>query len=129
MSLGSGQLLASAVRTASVSSNDIDAADARGVQVIVNVTADPAAAETIAVQVEGKDPVSGNYFPITAFAAVADTVTPSTEIYTLYPAILETGTVANSQISSAPVPRTFRVKVTHSASGSWTYSVAYSLLP
>ena len=86
--------------------------------------------ETGAAQVviEEKDPVSGKYVQIAAFAALTASVlgaTPSTAtyVYTLCAGASETIAAANHEVQALPAPRTWRGRVVHSAGGSWTYSV------
>lgn len=120
--------LASAARTASAQTADQTNYNGRGAQIILDVTATPNNAETLQVTVEVKDSVSNKYVRIAAFTALVASAlgaTPTTETYayTLYPGAAETTAVANHEVQSLPLGRTWRVNVLHSAGGSWTYSV------
>ena len=119
-------VLASAARVATTNSADFTNYDARGVMLHLNITANPGAAETLTVQLQMKDPVSGTYRNVTAFPATATSNTDY--IYTVYPGATETAAVAQFEVQGVPVPRTWRIAVTHSAAGSWTYSVGASYI-
>ena len=122
----SGALLASAARTATTNSTDQDNIDASGVIVFLDVTSAGGGGETLALSVQAKDPVSANYVTLLAFGTQTAT---GTYAYTVYPAAAETTAVSSHEVQALPIPRTWRVKVTHSASASWTYSVGYSVIP
>lgn len=125
-----GTLLASAARTASTQSadQDVQTRNPVGVRLFLDVTANPGAAETLTVQIEMKDPVSNKYRAVTAFPAIA-AATNATYIYELYPSVIETTATANHEVQGGTIPRVWRANVTHSAGGSWTYSIGYSELP
>jgi hypothetical protein len=123
-------LLASAVRTATTSTDDITSAGA-GAIVFLDVTATPNDAQTLTVSLQAKDPVTGKYVTITAFAALTASVigatsTTATYAYTLRPGAAETAAVANHEVQALAVPKLWRVTVTHSAAGNWTYTVGLS---
>ena len=121
-----GTLLASAARTATtVASPPNPDKWHRGVRLFLNFTVQ-AGAETITPQVEWVDPVSGNARAITAFAAVSAT---GTYVYELHPGSLETAATANHEVQGGSLPQSWQVRVTHSASGSHTYSLGYCLVP
>ena len=132
----SATLLASAVRTASTNTSD-QTATGRGVMLVLNVTAE-AASETLALKIQGKDPVSGNYFDITNFGTMYTSTGEAptrTKAAVLYPGILAAdhvgvaagtdGTIAKSGV----LPATWRAVVTHSSTGAWTYSLAAVAIP
>jgi hypothetical protein len=128
-----GTLLASAARTTTTNSADQTNYNATGVVISVDFTATPNNAETITVSLQAKDPVSAKYVTITAFTALTASAlgaTPTTEtyLYSLYPGALETAATAKHEVQALALPRTWRVAMTHSAGGSWTYSVGYSLI-
>lgn len=115
-----GTLLASAARSASTSSADQTNYNGRGVKVYFNITAVPGI-DTVTLAIEDKDPISGAYTAIlTGVAQVATGLT----ILTVYPGGLTTANLASPQ----PLPRTWRVTVTHSAGTSFTYSVAFATI-
>ena len=113
-------LLASAARTASAESLDYTNFEARGVKVVIDVTADPASASVV-FKIEGKDPASGKYYTLLASAAVAAT---GTTVLTVYPGIAATTNVAASDV----LPKTWRVTATHADADSITYSVGASTI-
>ena len=115
-----GTALASAARTATVSSDDITNLGNRGVVVILDVTAS-AATPSITLKVQGKDPVSEKYYDILESAAVTGT---STNVYRVYPGL----TAAANLTVSDVIPKTFRITMTHADADSITYSVGYSLV-
>lgn len=120
MSNQEGIALASAARTATTSSADLYNVDGLGVLVILDVTA-ITATPSLTVSVQGKDPASGKY--VTLFTGAAVT-TVSTNTYVVYPGVTETANVD----AAVPVPRTFRITVTHADADSATYSVGYSTI-
>lgn len=128
-----GTALASAARTATTNSSDITNYNARGILLAVDFTATPNNAETMTVGIQAKDPVSGKYVTMTAFTALTASAlgaspTAETYLYTLYPGGAETAATAKHEVQALSLPRTFRVQMTHSAGGSWTYSVGYSFI-
>lgn len=95
--------------------------NARGVFVYLNITA-LGAAETLTLLIDGKDPVSGDYPVLTAFAGVT-----ADAAYTLYPGALETAAVAAHEVQGLVLPRTWRVRVTTSPGvNASTFSVGAS---
>jgi hypothetical protein len=114
-----GTLLASAARVATTSSADQVNYNARGVRVFVNVTVVPTV-ETLTVAVQEKDPVSGNY--LTLIAAAADAASGQKVTLVVYPGCIAVANVC----ANTPLGRTWRVTVTHSASGSFTYSCGFA---
>lgn len=150
-----GSLLISDEREATTSSEDVvSPAGQRGVLLTLDVTEAPPAARaaeeeetpeeeaelaaeeaaeegTLAISIEAKDPASGEYVPLTAFAVTkkaSELGEGATLAYTLYPGALETAAVGSHEVMGLPLPRKWRVKVTHSAVGKWTYSVGASPL-
>ena len=115
-----GIALASAARTATVSSVDILNDLAKGVHIVLDVTA-VADTPSVVLKIEAKDPASGGYYTLLTGAAVT---TVSTNIYKVYPGL----TASVNAIVSDVVPKTFRVTLTHADTDSITYSVGYSLV-
>jgi len=109
-------LLASAARTATVSSSDQTNYNHRGVKVFINVTA---AVDTPSVvfTIEEKDSVGAGYNSILASAAITGT---GLTVLTVYPGAVA---VAN-RVANEPLPRTWRVTATHADTDSITYSVS-----
>jgi hypothetical protein len=130
-----GTVLASAARTATPSIANITNYNARGVRLFLNVTATPNNAETLTVAVEWVDPVSAAVKALTAFPAITATTLGASPaagvrefVYELYPGSVETVAVANHEVQGGSLPRTLHPKVTHSSTGSWTYSLGYGLV-
>ena len=119
--------LTSAARTATTSSGTLVNYNAPGAMIFLNITANPGGAETLTLSVEVLGPISAGWTPITAFSAEA-AATNDEFLYTIYPGASETTAVALHYVQALALPRSFRVTVTHSAAGSWTYSVAVSFI-
>jgi hypothetical protein len=116
----SGIALASAARTATTASADLNNPDSVGVIVYLDVTA-IAATPQLTLSIQAKDPASGKYLTLLTGAAVT---TVSTNVYTIHPAVTET---ANVDVA-VPLPGIWRVNVVHLDADSITYSVGFSLI-
>lgn len=121
-------LLASAARIASTDGPDQTNNRASGVYLFLDVTANPGGAETLTVAIQIKDKPSGKYRTLTSFPNAA-AATNATYIYCLRVGAAETVAIANVEVQSLPLPALWRAIVTHSASGSWTYSLAAQTVP
>lgn len=119
------EVLASAARTATINSASQTNHNARGVTLLLNVTANPGGLATLTVSIETQ--LANVWRALTAFAATASG-TNATYIYQLYPGIVETSAVGNVEVQGLGLPRFWRVTVTHSGAGSWTYSASSSLM-
>ena len=114
---GSATVLASAARTATVTADTFQTAGATsGLIVIINVTADPAAASVV-FTIKGVDPVSNATWDVLASAAIAAT---GTVVLRVSPHL----TAAANLIAKDVVPAFFTVTATHADADSITYSVA-----
>lgn len=111
--------LASAARTATTTSSDLTNYNARGVIVRLNVTAVPGG-DTVKLTLQYKDPATAGYVTILDAPAFA---TATASIVCLYPGIADTET-RFSAFEEMPLPRTWRVRIVHSAGSSFTYSVS-----
>lgn len=127
-------ILSSAARTATTNGADQTNYNGQGVMLTINVTAE-AAAETLSLKIQGKDPVSGNYYDITDFGVVYNATTDAptiTRTFVARPGALGAdfiGITGNGTSGKAvTLPRTWRPVVTHSASGSFTYSLASTVI-
>lgn len=109
-------LLASAARTAAVNSADFVNYNARGIHVITDISALTATGQ-ITVTLEGKDPISGNYYDLLIGATLTAT---GTSVLKLYPGITASANASASDI----LPRDFRVSVAVANAVSITYSIA-----
>jgi hypothetical protein len=110
----------SAARTASGNSGDQVNLHARGVEVVIDMTAVPTI-QTVTFTIEGKDETSGKYYTLLASAAI---VAVSTVVLRVFPG----ATAAANLSANLQLPRVWRVSTTHSAAGSFTYSVGANLL-
>jgi hypothetical protein len=120
-------VLSSAARTATTNHIDYINFNGRGVVYILNVTANPGGAETLSLKIQGKDITSSAYYDIVD-AGVLFTAANGTKSLTAYPGVLSADAVAGSTHKSVVIPRTFRAVVTHSSTGSWTYSLSLCVM-
>jgi hypothetical protein len=119
-----GTAIASAARTATTSSADITNHNARGIAVVLDVSA-ASGSGGLQVSIQAKDPVTGNYAALNS-APTAVTST-GTRVYELYPGAVGGGS-GIAQVANVALPRTFRITVTHGDGSSYTYSVGYTLI-
>lgn len=113
-------VLASAVRAATNNSADQKNRDAKGLHVIIDMTAVPGV-DTVTFTIQGKDPLSGKYYTLLASAAIAAV---STVVLKVYPSL----TAAANLVASDVLPTDWRVLATHSAATNFTYSVGAQLV-
>lgn len=112
-------ILPSAARTAAqVNSADQNNLTWGGVTVIVNVTSFTAG--TYTPKIQGKDPVSGNYYDILTGTAIGATGTFTLKVY---PGITA---AANASVSDM-LPRVWRVQLNGATGQSMTFSVGANL--
>lgn len=122
-----GTALASAARTVSTISSDIDSAGARGLIVYLNVTA-ASGTGGLTPRLVAKDPVSG----VTSVSAAVSSAATATglRVYHFAPGV---GTLAGMGIgwgaASVQISKTFQLQVLHGDASSYTYSLSYELLP
>ena len=115
-------LAASAPRTASPTLTPASFVDRSVAGIIVVVVVTSAGTGSITATIEGFDSASGTWYTILASAAIT---TNSTNVIAAYPGA---NVVANSR-ADLPMPRTFRVTITHNNANTITYSVGAALLP
>jgi hypothetical protein len=113
-------LLASAARTATTNSGDIETRAGRGVHVVIDATA-AAATPSVVFTIQGKDATSGAYYTILASAAVTGV---STTVLRVFPG----ATAAANLAANDCLPATWRVLATAGDADSLTYSVGCSYL-
>lgn len=115
------ELLASGARTATVSSTDQTNHNARGVMVTLDVTA-LADTPSVVLTIEAK--MGDKYEVLLTSAAVTAT---GVHTFIVYPGC---GAAANdvTVVNAYPLPRTWKVKVTHGEGSSITYDVQASLI-
>lgn len=124
-------------RTATAKSGKVSMATGvpqRGVLLILDITKTPNNAETLTPAIQAYDFASEKWVSITAFAATANGTTLGAEptsatfLYTIYPGGVETAATTNHEVQALPIPVFWRAQVTHSGSGSWTYTLTYQPL-
>lgn len=117
-----GTVLASAARTATVASADQYNPDGwRGLHLVIDATA-ITATPSVVFTIQGKDPVSGQYYTILASAAVTAV---STTVLRVFPG----ATAAANTVANDTLPAIWRVNAVHGDADSITYSVGVSYLP
>lgn len=116
-------LLASAVRSSTTVSSDQTNYNAKGVIIFMHVSVVPGT-DTVQIIIEGKDPVSGNYDAV-FFGQLTSGVSQVLEL--VYPGATDSDG-AVGQTNDIPLPRTWRVDITHIGSGNFTYSVGASYI-
>lgn len=117
---GTATVLASAARTATNQSADQTNYNWRGLHLIINVTA-IVDTPSVVFTIQGKDPISANYYTILASAAIVGT---GTTVLKVYPGITAAANLSVSDI----LPRVWRVDATHADADSATYSIAAVLI-
>lgn len=108
-------ILASVARTATVSSTDQTNLEYRGAQFIIDVTA-ITDTPSVVFTIEGKDALSGKYYPLLISLAIVAT---GTTILRVYPDLKASPNAVASDI----LPVTWRITATHADADSITYSV------
>lgn len=113
-------VFASAARTATPAPFDGTNYNARGLHLVVDVTA-AAATPSVVFTIQAKDEISGTFYTVLASAAITGI---GTTILRAYPGL----TAAANLVASDVLPRTWRVIATHADADSITYSVGASLI-
>lgn len=113
-------IVPSAARTTAIPVVEQDSRRFLGLSIFLDITAAPGA-QSLTLAIEAKDPASGKWVALLTGAAITAT---GTTHYQIYPGITD---VANQRLSIA-LPDVWRVTVTHSGAGSWTYSVGATLI-
>jgi hypothetical protein len=111
--------VAAAAYTTTQTQADQSNPSARGVRVVLNMTA--VGTGSVTLEIDAKDVASGVYLPLLTGAAVT---TNSTNVYIVHPDL----TAAANSIAKDILPRTWRVKVVANNANSATYSVGASYL-
>lgn len=112
-------LLASLARNASTASADQTNYNGKGVIVVVNISA-VAGDDTFTFTIQGKDPISSEYYGMLVSSALAST---GIYVYILYPAT----TAGATGVISAPLPRTWRVAATYAQVGGAADTLTFSV--
>lgn len=113
-------ILASAARTATSNTADLTNTGARGLHLVIDVTA-VALTPSVVFTIQGKDAISGKYYTLLASAAITAT---GTTVLRVYPGL----TAAANTVANDVLPRTWRLLFTHADTDSITYSVGASLI-
>lgn len=113
-------LFASAARTASENSADQDNLHARGVIIVIDVTA-ASATPSVVFTIKGKSGLGSDYYTILASAAITGT---GQTVLRVYPGL----TAAANLVASDVLPRVWRVEAVHADADSITYSVSGNLV-
>lgn len=129
-------LLSSAARTATATPVSQTNTYGSGVLLFLNITATPNNAETLTPSIEWIDPVTGTaVFTLKGFTAItASTLGASPSagsrefMFCLYPGAVDASATDRAEVVSGPLPRIWQARVTHSAGGSWTYSLGASVV-
>lgn len=109
-----GTVLSSAARTASVNSADQTNHNARGLVLVIDVTA-IAATPSVVFTIKGQDPVSGKYWTILTSAAITGA---GTTVLRVYPGL----TAVPNLVANDVIPRLWRLEAVHADADSITYS-------
>lgn len=125
-------LLPSEARTATATTAEVrTTVGDRGALLILDITDAPNAEETLYLTIEAKDEVSGEHIALSEFNETADGSAlgeGGRYAYILYPTPTPETMADGVQHLGLPAPRHWRATVTHSGSGSWTYSLGYQPL-
>ena len=111
-------ILASGARTVTTVSPAQTNYNARGILLFNDITAVPGG-DTVNLRVQVKDPTSGTYKEVYADGNLSAVTFRMTAFYL---GDLTSGSDLNNVVNR-PIPRTWRVRIVHSGSGSFTYSV------
>ena len=124
--MAQGQLLGSATRTATVSSDTqrVDETMNSDAQLVVFLNVSAASGTGgLTLTIEGLDPVSATWFRMLTGAGL---ITTGKRAYVLGPGSSATAAADITGAVPAPVPESWRVTVTHGDASNYTYSVGYS---
>jgi hypothetical protein len=120
-----GTLLASVARTTGASAANQTNHNAKGVQVVLNITA-ASGTGGLLLFIRGVDPISGTMYNINATPAAI--IATGIYVFDLYPGA--SGTIANNitQRTAGLLPKIWFVRINPGDASSYTYSIAYSLI-
>lgn len=121
MSILQKTILASALRTATATSNEFVTNRKRGARFTLDITAEDGTI-TLTPKVQAKDHLTGTFVDIPDLIFAATTATGTTQLV-IYPGIAETANVSVSDV----MPEVFRVVATMSGTTSMTYSISAEL--
>lgn len=124
------EALASGARTATTNSGDLTNPGAKGALIMVDVTAF-AATPDVDLSIQAKDPSSGSYVTLcTATASITDVTGVDMYVYLIRPGDLVVPGAGTEilEMWELPLPRTWRILMTHNDADSLTYSIGVSYL-
>ena len=113
-----GTLLTSAARTTTTASSDVTNTSVRGAHIYINVTAYTSGNWTPVIQ--GKDPVTSNYYDICTGPSIAST---GAFIFKIYPGMRAQDTT--NVVCDDFLPRTWRINMVGTLTPVSTFSVGY----
>jgi hypothetical protein len=105
-----GALITHSAASAGENGDDQTNISARGVAVVVDITAITGTSPTLTVTIEGKDTASGKYYTLLASVALSAT---GTTVLTVYPGL----SAAANSVANDVLPRTWRVKTAIGGTG------------
>ncbi len=117
------ELIADGTYSATQASADQVNYNARGIAIVFDITAVPGT-DTVTIRLQMKDAVSGKYITLAEDSAQAGM---ATRLLIVYPGIGSASGAINVA-ASFPLPRTWRVQVSHSAASNFDYSVGGSYI-
>lgn len=112
---------ASAARTASENSPDLESRGCKGAVIVIDATA-ASLTPSVVFTVKGKSSLGGDYWTILASAAVTGA---GQTVLRIYPGL----TASANAVASDVLPRLFRVEAVHADTDPLTYSVSVNLIP
>lgn len=98
-------LLTLTAASASINGSDNSNPFAKGITVVVDITAISGTTPSLVITIEGKDPVSGKYYTILQSASLTAV---GTTVLKVYPTL----TAAANTAANAMLPKTYRVRST-----------------
>lgn len=119
--------LASAARTATTQSADIDTTGFRAIVLFFSVSV-ASGTGGLTLRLRGRDPVTSAYMSLTQDATARTTVATWT-MAVGSGCSAPSGALLNGSLTGFPLPDIIRVEVSHGDASSYTYSVGYCLVP
>lgn len=113
-------LLSSAPRATTTNTTDQNNFNKRGLHLYLAITNVPGGGETLTLTLQGKT-AGGVYYDLLISSLITAT---GTYIFKLYPSL----TPVAAQVANDALPKTWRVSMVHSSTGSWTYTLDANML-
>lgn len=121
-----GVALASASRTVTTQSSDIDCTGFQGLIVYLNISAAPGAGG-LSMRLRGQDPVTGNYFSLYNGTLSLNSINFVAGVFGPGAGGVFNGTYGLGA-SGLYLPDVARIEITHATADPYTYSVGYCLV-